>query len=465
MKKSTALLLLVMLLLAASSVHAAEQVDVVVIGAGGGGLAAAVSAAENGASVVVVEKMPFIGGNTMLSTGAFYAGSSLLHAGLDAAIPAGNIAQTLLRSADGTANESLVRFLAAESGNTINWLETMGVEFLSMTGIALANNGGAGVVLPLAAAAEQRGVRTLLETQATSLIMDSGRVVGIVVEDGQGQISEIHAKAVVIATGGFAANRDMVREHKPDFADLPITCHVGAVGDGIVMAQEVGAALVDLDKVMPVPTADAETGRVITAMMRGAAGASILVNEAGQRFSDETTLYEPLTYIVLDELDQQELPYVFQMFDHTAVQNVPIASVYVDSGVAVQADTVSELAVLLGIDQAALEETVEQYNAAIAAGDEDEFGRTTALRALEEAPFYAMKVMPGLLATRGGLVFNQQAQVLSTEGTAIPGLYAAGETTGGIFGSGYQGGAFLTVALTFGRIAGTQAAITALTNP
>lgn len=468
MKRSLSCIAVAVIILLASNLAFAQgetlSADVVVVGGGGAGLAAAVSAAENGASVILIEKMPFLGGNTTLSTGVIYAGGAkrAIDAGYN--YPPSEVAKVLLESAAGTSNEALTRFLASESGLAVNWLEGLGVKFGPVTAPG-ANNvtipNGSGLIQALAQAAKDRGVNILLRTQARSLIVENGRVVGVKA-DQKGTTITIRAKAVVLATGGFAANKEAVAKYKPEYANLIPACAPSSTGDGIWMAQAIGAATVDLDKLMPVPTVDPSSGRLITALMRSAAGSAILVNEKGKRFADETLLYEPLTDLVVKELAKGTKGYVWEVFDQEGVNNVSIASTYVKQGLAIQGNSIEELAAKMGIDPATFAQTVKDYNLDVKNGRKDDLG--VQMSALDVAPFYAIKVVPGILSSRGGLKINEKAQVLNTKDQPIPGLYAAGETTGGVFGGGYKGGAFLTQNVVFGRVAGAQAAITALTS-
>lgn len=471
MKHRTILSLVLMLALIFSfsltEVNAADEIvetDVAVIGGGGAGLTAAVSAAENDASVALLEKNPFLGGNTLVATGAIFASGTLLSLEEGYYNEPYKIAETILKSDDeNLANERLVRKFAAESGPAVNWLKSQGVEFFSVDEPGYTHTtypDGSGWIDGLHERAEELGVDILMETRGTELIEDNERVAGVLAEKEEKEI-KIYSDTVIVATGGFAANTEMVEQYRPEYAGLPLACVEGSTGDGILMAEEVGADTVDIEQLMPVPTLEIESERLITAMMRGADGSSIIVNEEAERFADEIKLYEPLTEVVLNEMQKFDTDYVYQIFDDTAIERVPIAEDYAD--LAVQAESIKGLAEELTLDQENLQNTVDEFNRLVI----DE-GRTDSsgveMHPLNNPPFYALKVTPGILASRGGLRINDSSQVLNSENQPIQGLYAAGETIGGVFGSGYQGGGFYMEALVTGRLSGVNAAIDALVD-
>ncbi|MGI6035951.1 MAG: flavocytochrome c [Limnochordia bacterium] len=461
-----ALISCMLVLVLACSVAAADySADIVVVGAGGAGLSAAVSAADNGVSVIVIEKMPFAGGNTTLSTGSVYAGGAARSLQAGFYYPPSEFANVIMTTSEGTCNERLARFVASESGLTVNWLEGLGVQFRPVAAPGSSNStipDGSGIIKPLLAACKERGVQVFLDTKGVALLVENGHVAGVQAEQ-KGKSLTIESKAVILATGGFAANRDMVAKYKPEYADLIVSCSIGSTGDGILMAQAIGAATIDMERVMPTPTAEINSKRLITAGMRNTAGA-IIVNEHGQRFVDETWLYEPLSIALTEEMAKGTLDYVFEVFDEKGKESVPIAQTYVDGGLTLQADTLEGLAEKLGLAPDSFAKTVQEYNQMIKEGRPDPFGKTKALKPIETPPFYGIKIKSGHLATRGGLKINEKAQVLDLADNPIPGLYAAGEVTGGVFGGGYIGGGFLAEATVLGRVAGAQGAIDVLSR-
>jgi fumarate reductase flavoprotein subunit len=314
---------MLVLVLACAAAAADYAVDVVVVGAGGAGLSAAVAAADNGASVIVIEKMPFAGGNTTLSTGSIYAGGAARSLEAGFYYPPSEFANVIMTTSEGTCNERLARFVASESGLTVNWLAGLGVQFRPVAAPGAVHStipDGSGIIKPLLEACKERGVEVMLNTRGVELLVENGRIAGVKAEQKDKSIT-IASKAVVIATGGFAANRDMVYKYKPEYADLIVSCSIGATGDGIIMAEAIGAATVDMDRVMPTPTAEINSKRLITAGMRNTAGA-ILVNEFGQRFVDETLLYEPLSIAITEEVAEGTLEYVFEVFDEKGKERV-----------------------------------------------------------------------------------------------------------------------------------------------
>lgn len=437
--------------------------DVVVVGGGGAGLTAAVAAAENGASVTLVEKNGFLGGNTRYATGIIFSSGTLKSLENGYYQKPQKIAEIILESdSKNLANEKLVRSFAAESGAAVNWLDSQGVEFFPVKAPGYSHGvkpDGSGLISALEEKANELNVEILTDTKAISLIKEDGKVSGIRAERENENI-EIYGNSVVLATGGFAANKDMVEKYRPEYADLPVACVETSKGEGIQMAMDVEADVVDMSQLMPIPTVEVETERLITAMMRSASGSSILVNENAERFADETKLYEPLTQDVLRVIENQNENYVYQIFDATAIEEVPIAENYLN--MAVKADSIDQLAEKLDLNTENLKSTVEEFNALVEEGRADKSG--VQLHPLNNAPYYALKVTPGILSSRGGLRINENSQVLNSSGEAIPGLFAAGETVGGVFGSGYKGGGFFMEAVVSGRIAGIKAAVNSLVD-
>jgi fumarate reductase flavoprotein subunit len=442
------------------------ETDVVVVGGGGAGLAAAVSAADNGASVVLIEKMSFLGGSTMISTGTMFFGGSATELAKGNYFPPYEVAEQIIAAANGRVDERLVRVLASESGATIDWLLGFGIDFVpgAPAGARLvASPFGVAIIQALKKAAEARSVSILLDTRGVVLLTEDNQIKGVQAVNKNGENVDILAKAVVLATGGYGSNREMVGRYRPELKDLPIipVTGIGSTGDGIIMAQEVGAATVNLDMISPSPTGEVNSRRLVTATLRREEGSAILINEDGNRFANETA--GTVAYDILDQLEKQsKKDHVFLVFDKIAVDRIPIVSDYIADGLTVQADTVVELAQKVEVDESALEQTISEYNDRIAKGEADPFGRTLHLRPIANPPYYAIRVQPTLVSTKGGLVINERAQVISEVGTPILNLYAAGEVTGGVHGVSSVGGAQVTDAITFGRIAGRNAAVDAI---
>ncbi|MBQ0059105.1 MAG: flavocytochrome c [Lachnospiraceae bacterium] len=290
------------------------------------------------------------------------------------------------------------------------------------------------------------------DTEATELIEEDGKVVGVKAE-GETADYIINAKAVVLATGGFGANEEMYCSYRPDLKGTVTTNAPGATGDGIVMAQAVGADLVDIDQIQLHPTVFQENGFLVSERLRS--NGAILVNKNGQRFTNDLATRDAVSAAELEQPDC----FAYIVYDSQYAEE-SLYQKYVTNGLTVQGDTIEDLAKELGFDDEATQnfvETVEKWNDTVNNGTPDEFERNNGLVALEEGPYFAIKIAPGIHHTMGGLKIDTKTEVIDTEGQAIPGLFAAGEVTGGVHGGNRIGGNAVADIVVYGRIAGQSA--------
>ena len=488
------------------------ECDIVIVGAGGAGLTAALQAVENGAeNVIIVEKMSMTGGNSVRSTGGMNAAKTpnqdanefAENAGVEATLQSAAedyadnaditaLAETVQAQYDeylanpegyfdsvelfeldtligghGLNNVELVKALAENSADAIVWLrESQGAD-LSQVG----QFGGASVkrihkpvdeegktlsvgsyLIPILTANcnESENIQILFETPATEIIMENGAAVGVVVNDGENEFN-IHAGAVVLASGGFGGNNEMVAQYKPEYDGYITTNAPGIDGDGIVMGEAVGAATVDMDQIQLHPTVNPDTSALITEGLRG--DGAILVNTNGERFIDEVGTRDVVSAAEFAQPGQM----AYLIVDQAMVDASSVIAGYIKQGLTVSGETYEELAETLGIDPTTFAETMNTWNGYVEAGEDPDFGRVSFANPLDTAPYYAIAVTPGVHHTMGGLEINTNAEVLSTEGEVIPGLYAAGEVTGGVHGSNRLGGNAVADFVVFGRIAGASA--------
>ena len=259
---------------------------------------------------------------------------------------------------------------------------------------------------------------------------------------------------MILATGGFGANLDMVVQYKPELAGFMTTNAAGIQGQGILMATEIGAATVDMEQIQIHPTVQADTASLITEGLRG--DGAILVNANGERFIDEVGTRDVVSAAEIAQPDSFSWLVVDQkMVDASSVIQ---GYGYITRGLMLQGDTYEALAAELGIPADAFAATMEKWNGFVAEKNDPDFGRTSFAAPLDTAPFYAVKVTAGIHHTMGGLKIDSQTHVLNTEGQIIPGLFAAGEVTGGVHGGNRLGGNAVADFVVFGRIAGEQAA-------
>ena len=441
--------------------------DVVIVGAGGAGLTAAVRAKQEGADVLVLEKMAMVGGNSLKASGGMNCAGTKFQAALgitDSGVE--EFIEDTMNGGHQLNDLALVTTMAENSAEAVEWLESIGAPLpkVAATGgtthkyLHSPEDGspvGSYLVEKLNAEAEKQGIEIMLNTKATEILMDEGQAVGVMAEDN-GHVYTVNADAVVIATGGFGSNFEMMCSYDESLASAVTTNHPGATGDGILMAEAVGAATVDMEQIQLHPTVYQETSMLVSEKMRSLG--AILVNSDGKRFTNDLATRDAVSAAEL----QQEGGYAYIIFDQNLVDQNKSAQSYIDNGMTSQGETYEELAQNMGLEGEAVDnfvQTMDTWNQAVANGVDEEFGRNNGMDAdLSTAPFYAIKIAPGIHHTMGGIKIDTDTEVIDTEGNVIPGLYAAGETTGGVHGGNRIGGNAVCDFVVFGRIAGLNAA-------
>ena len=257
--------------------------------------------------------------------------------------------------------------------------------------------------------------------------------------------------AVVLTTGGFGANLDMVVKYKPELKGFMTTNAAGIQGQGIEMAEAIGAATVDMDQIQIHPTVEANTAALITEGLRG--DGAVLINAEGKRFIDEVGTRDVVSAAEIAQTGS----YSWLVVDQAMTDNSSVIQGYIKKGYTVTGATYEELAKAMGVDEAALAETMNNWNGYVEAKNDPDFGRTSFANPLNTAPYYAIKVTAGVHHTMGGLKINPNTEVLNENGEVIPGLFAAGEVTGGVHGANRLGGNAVADFTVFGRIAGAAA--------
>lgn len=467
MKKMVVLALALALVLAAATASA-NQADVVVIGAGGAGMAAAIQAADDGATVVVLEKMDYAGGNTVRSEGGMNAAGTVYQAAMGIEDSPEVMIEDTMVGGKNLSDPELVRFMAENSAATVDWLTGLGMDLSEVAQGAGATNarmhrsaGGAkigGVLTPvLMRNLEQRGITILYGVRATKLDTDeSGAVTGVTATDKTGTEVSFTCNSVVLATGGFGANEEQFAAYRSDLKGFSTTNHPGATGDGIVMAQAIGAALVDMDQIQTNPTVEPVTHIVLSESVRG--NGAIMVNVEGQRFVNEMLTRDVLSAAILEQPEK----YAYLIFDKRIMDKMEALQQDYEMGIVTEGETPAALAQALGIPEDVFAAQVESWNQAVASENDAAFERTTGLGTLSDGPWYAIQVSPAVHYTMGGVKINTNTQVLREDGSAIANLYAAGEVTGGVHGGNRLGGNAVCDIMVFGRQAGMQAAANAL---
>mgnify|MGYP000008217738 FL=1 len=442
--------------------------DVIVVGSGAAGLSAAVSAVENGARrVLVLEKETTLGGHTMVSTGYVSALSRKNVSQKDYEASAHTMLEGMRRLADGRGNEALQRKLVYESADIIEWLASMGLRwednvFQTLAGLAprsyisSAVRAGYDYITTLNKRARSLGVEVRFSTRAMQIKTGSdNRIVGLVVQS-ESQSVEFEAPTVILATGGYGGNVAMRSRYVPWLdARYPTTANpyfTGtdcATGDGIKMGAQLGAALVDMDCIMVIPF----WGGRLTDYV----GADIYVDAQGRRFVNEGSSWNEISTAIRKLPNEQ----CWVITDSQSIQGASRSS-KIMNGIVSVANTVEEMAAGMGVDKNTLRQTLERYNSFARKGIDEDFGKNMFTQEINKPPYFYGKERLYVHYCCGGLRIDEHARVLSAQGIPIGGLYAAGETTGGVHGKDRLGGCSITDCFVFGREAGKSGARYAL---
>ena len=440
--------------------------DVVVVGAGGAGLTASVLATQQGQNVILLEKMPFVGGNSLRAEGGMNAADTKVEAELgltDSTVE--NFVADTMAGGHQLNNIDLVTTMAENSAEAVDWLFSIDAPLtkVAATGgtshkyLHKPDDGrpvGEYLVEKLKAQTEKLGIEVYVNTKATEILMENGQAVGVLAEDNEHSYT-IHAKSVVLTTGGFGANFDLMASYDPSLANAVTTNHSGAQGDGILMAQAVGADTVDMEQIQLHPTVIQSDGTLVSESVRS--HGAILVNAEGKRFTNDMDFRDKVSQAEL----KQPGAYAFIIFDQALVDEVALTQKFIDRGFAITGKTYEELARNMGFEGDAVANfvnTMETWETYVAAGEDKDFGRSNvSMIDISTAPYYAIKIAPGIHHTMGGIKINTRAEVIDTDGSVIPGLFAAGETTGGVHGGNRVGGNAVCDFIVFGRIAGQSA--------
>ena len=486
--------------------------DVVVIGAGGAGMTAAMTAADAGQKVVILESQAMVGGNSARATGGMNAAKTVYQdenefdqaAGVEKTLataaekyadnetitalaktvseqwaayqanPTGYFDSVELMELDtmvggkGINDPELVKTLCEGTADAIDWLDENGITLHNVSSFGGASvkrihrpvneegkvvSVGAYMIPLLQENCEKRGIDIVLNTTVDTILTDAnGAAVGVSGTDKDGNTIVVNAKSVILATGGFGANLDMVTQYKPELAGFMTTNAAGAQGQGIEMATAIGAGTVDMDQIQIHPTVEANTAALITEGLRG--DGAILVNANGERFIDEVGTRDVVSAAEI----AQPGSYSWLIVDQAMVDASSVIQGYIKKGYTKTGATYEELAKELDVDPAAFANTMETWNGYVEAKNDPDFGRTSFANPLNNGPYYAIKVTAGVHHTMGGVTINSATEVLKKDGTVIPGLFAAGEVTGGVHGANRLGGTAVADFVVFGRIAGESAA-------
>lgn len=445
------------------------DVDVVVVGAGGGGLVAALAVAEAGKSVVVVEKLDEPGGNTALSTGSIPAAGSRLQreAGVEDSVDV--MVGDLLRQSGPHEAEFLTRRLAETSAELVDWLvDIHSVKLALITDYrhvghsvtrlhAPVSRRGIDLVTDLLGACSRVGVEVLVGNPVTGLLVEEGRVRGVVVEGDRVKRYVLRCNAVVLASNGFAANKALIERWIPELSSVEYFGAHGSTGEALEWGLDLGGYLLNQSAYQGYAAVAYPHGSILswTTVENGA----IVVDSTGRRLGDESIGYSGFTAEVL----RGTLP-AYVIYDRRIkgiAQREEEFAELADMGGAREYETSQALARALGVDASRLAATLEEVGSAARGEIQDAFGRVDFGLAPLEPPYVASRVTPGLFHTQGGLAIDGDGRVLTKSGQAIPGVFAVGGVATGISGRvggrGYSSGNGLLTAIGLGRLAGIAA--------
>ena len=445
-----------------------ENYDIVIVGGGGAGLAAAVEAKQQGAeNIVVLEKLSFLGGSTTMAFGGF------------------NCAKSKFMTEEGKEEENidLLNRVVGKNGQNYNdtdtaavvieetpkvleWFESFGSEWgkIRYTDLHCPTDGtipGVEIVNVLSEQCEKLGVEIRLNTKATKLVTDeSGRVIGVNIQNENGEESTIDCTSVILATGGYSNNPEMIAKDHPDLKNIHLPSSMGVEGDGIIMATELGAKTRNMDLIqlscavvpfsiqMQLPGPIKEIG-------------AIFVNKEGKRFVKETSEKSSdrgITAAILEQTDAM----CYGVYNDTIYQNFMSVedkdffdeyriNGIDNSGLVMKADTIEELAKLMEVPADVLTATIN----GIKDSEIDNEAAKEAADTYTSGPYYAVPLTPGVMDTLGGIEVDTIGRVINTDEKPIPGLYAAGEVIGNIQGAYYSIG--LGEAVVYGRVSARNA--------
>ncbi|OGO23233.1 MAG: hypothetical protein A2144_09210 [Chloroflexi bacterium RBG_16_50_9] len=469
--------------------------EVVVVGGGGSGLAAAVAAAEKGASVVVLEKRHAVGGNAVFAEG-FFAAESPAQQRMNIDARRDDLFKIAMDYSHWTINPRIIRAFIDKSGDTVRWLEDKGLKFdwipaLYPNQVPLVwhclKGRGAVIVRLLHKNCQNLGVRLLRETAAKKILIDKkGRVIGILASTREREL-RINTKSVIIATGGYAGNKELLKKYNSYYNEDMICGGLPHMGDGLLMAWEAGADSEGLGILQLIgPSFRGSRGGPGSEHMGVVATEpdTIWVNKEGERFADEATTYN--IFISVNAVLRQPDRVCYSIFDDKNVQRAMKEGVIKGAGILIVpprtrfpeldkqlqslankgsnvriSDSWDEMAQWIGAAPRKLKAAVDEYNDGCDRGYDAVFAKDRRyLVPLRNPPYYAMKCHPGFLGTIGGIKINQHMEVVNVRGKPIPGLYAAGVDTGGWESDYYcaiLSGTTFGFALNSGRIAAENA--------
>lgn len=434
--------------------------DFVVVGGGAAGLTAALVAAENNQKVAVLETMAFLGGNTVMSAGIIQSSGTSVQEehGIQNDAPKKFMDDLEnKKSKYYTGDRTYSTIMHENSGPMIDKLRARGLEFVNFQKETPRYHvvapemykGGQTLIDLLEKEAINAGTEIFLNTRGRELITEDGVVTGLVAETDK-SIYRIAAKKVILGSGGFSSNKEMVAEALPEYAELNSRAGAGILGDGLLMSEAVGGYRTAMDSGQHMFHVSTASGIDVPLLMIYTG--TIIVNKNGERYVDESGDYSGTAKTLAKQPDSTG----YMIFDQGIRGSYKEIENYFSQGAVVEADSIEKLAEVIGLPN--LPKTLARYNEQAEQGEDTDYGRVSNLMTINEGPFYAIEVEPKMYNSYGGLKIDTEARVITKEGDVIPNLYAAGEVTGAVEvqeGLAYTSG--IAQALVYGEIAAKTA--------
>ncbi|WP_098741360.1 flavocytochrome c [Paenibacillus sp. EZ-K15] len=441
-----------------------EKYDIIIVGAGGAGMSAALEAKDKGMNPVIFKKMPIAGGNTIKSSSGMNASETKFQQ--EQGIKDNNdlFYEETLKGGHGTNDKDMLRFFVDNSASAIDWLDSIGIRLNNITITGGMNEKrthrpedgsavGQYLVNGLVKNVQEQEIPLFVNSKVTDITEKDGKVNGVKVIFNENDEKNIAADAVVVTTGGFGANMDMISEVRSDLKGYVTTNQEGSTGDGITMIEKLGGTTVDMDQIQVHPTVQQEKSYLIGEAVRGEG--AILVTSQGKRFTNELDTRDNVTGAI-NKLPEKS---AYLVFDSGVKSRVKAIQQYEKMGFVIQGDSIEALAKEMGVPADQLKATLDTWNSAVKNNKDTEFNRTTGMdNDLSGAPYHAIQIAPGIHYTMGGVKINTNTEVLDKDGKPIPGLFAAGELTGGLHGQNRIGGNSVAEIIIFGRQAGIKSA-------
>ncbi|WP_220728251.1 flavocytochrome c [Apilactobacillus xinyiensis] len=441
-----------------------NKYDVIIVGSGATGLVSAIQAYELGLHPVILEKMDKLGGNTNRASSGMNAAETDVQLNNHIVDSYDEFYNDTFIGGGKTNNPELLKYFTTHAALSVNWLTEHGINLDSLTitgGMHTRRTHRPDSMAPIGnflvtsflKIIEKYQIPVFNNVKVNRLLMDNNTVNGVSLELSNGNIKSLYSKALILATGGFGANKEIIRKYRSDLSDYRTTNQEGATGDGLDLAQQIGASLVDMREIQVHPTVYQETAHtyLIGEAVRGEG--AILVDNQGNRFVNELDTRQAVTDAINKDADGS----AYLIFDTNVRKKVPAIEFYDMIGAVTHGSSINDLADKLRMGSEKLSKTVDAWNQAVSSKVDSLYQRSTGMNTLlNKAPYYAIHIAPAIHYTMGGIKINHKAEVLNKHNLPIKGLFAGGEVTGGLHGNNRIGGNSIAETIVFGRQAGQQ---------